>query len=200
MVLWHDIPSADHQGVARTTERVKQSYFFRGITRDVEVYVVSCSTCSVSKKPNRAARHPMVLHHAGAPMERVHLDFEGPLPKTERGSGYVFMIIDHFNKWVECIPSPPRVQKSLSGQLSMSSSHDLDVPSKFSPTRGGTLTATFFDQCVSCSTSINPAPPPIGLPPKVRCRDAILVSCRYVKGLLAEGLSNPVVECDVLFS
>ena len=39
-----------------------------------------------------------------APMKRVHLDFLGPLLKTMYGNEYVFMMVDQFMKWVECIP------------------------------------------------------------------------------------------------
>jgi hypothetical protein len=40
------------------------------------------------------------------PMERVHLDFMGPLVKTKRGNEYVLMMVDKFTKWTECIPLP----------------------------------------------------------------------------------------------
>jgi hypothetical protein len=36
-------------------------------------------------------------------MERVHLDFIGPLPRTERGNEHILMMVDQFTKWVECI-------------------------------------------------------------------------------------------------
>ena len=39
-------------------------------------------------------------------MERVHLDFMGPLAKTKRGNEYVLMMVDKFTKWTECIPLP----------------------------------------------------------------------------------------------
>ena len=39
-------------------------------------------------------------------MERVHIDFIGPLPKTERGNEHYLMMVDQFTKWVECIPLP----------------------------------------------------------------------------------------------
>ena len=39
-------------------------------------------------------------------MERVHIDFIGPLPKTERGNEHCLMMVDKFTKWVECIPLP----------------------------------------------------------------------------------------------
>ena len=39
-------------------------------------------------------------------MERVHLDFLGPLPKTPSGNEHVLVMVDQFTKWVECIPLP----------------------------------------------------------------------------------------------
>jgi hypothetical protein len=39
-------------------------------------------------------------------MERVHLDFIEPLPRTERGNEHILMMVDQFTKWVECIPLP----------------------------------------------------------------------------------------------
>ena len=56
------------------------------------------------KKANVYGWVPMQEYHAGAPMERVHLDFLGPLPKTPRGNEYVLMMVDKFTKWVECVP------------------------------------------------------------------------------------------------
>ena len=39
-------------------------------------------------------------------MERVHLDFLGPLPKTDKGNEYCLVMVDQFTNWVECIPVP----------------------------------------------------------------------------------------------
>ena len=36
-------------------------------------------------------------------MERVHLDLLGPLLKIMYGNEHVFMMVDQFMKWVECI-------------------------------------------------------------------------------------------------
>ena len=36
-------------------------------------------------------------------MERVHLDFLGPLPKTPNANKHVLMMVDQFTTWVECI-------------------------------------------------------------------------------------------------
>jgi hypothetical protein len=39
-------------------------------------------------------------------MEKVHIDFLGPLPKTKKGNEHVLVMVDSFTKWVECLPLP----------------------------------------------------------------------------------------------
>jgi hypothetical protein len=68
--------------------------------------VKGCTDCNQNKKATVSARHPMLSYHSGSPMERVHLDFIGPLPRTERGNEHILMMVDQFTKWVECIPLP----------------------------------------------------------------------------------------------
>ena len=45
-------------------------------------------------------------------MERVHLDFIGPLPKTLKGNEQILMMVDQFTKWVECIPLPSQTAEA----------------------------------------------------------------------------------------
>ena len=102
----HDIPSAGHQGVARTKARIKEKFYWYGMGGDIANYVATCATCSQNKKAERRGHVPMQEYQASAPMERVHVDFLGPLPKTTRGNEYVLMMVDQFTKWVECVPLP----------------------------------------------------------------------------------------------
>ena len=67
--------------------------------------MASCATCNQNKK-SLPGRCPMTEFHAGAPMERVHIDFLGPLPKTPRGNLHILVMVDQFTKWVECVPLP----------------------------------------------------------------------------------------------
>ena len=102
----HDIPTAGHQGVKRTKERLRGWWWYR-CSSQIKSYVNSCSRCNSQKKSlTRTPRYPMAVYHASTPMERVHLDFLGPLPQTPRGNVYVLMMVDQFAKWVECIPLP----------------------------------------------------------------------------------------------
>ena len=104
--LNHDLPSAGHPGINRTYSKLRSRYFWHGMSRDVEEYVKACAVCNKHKKNVRYGKHPMKTYHAGAPMERVHLDFIGPLPKTSQGNEHILMMVDQFTKWVECVPLP----------------------------------------------------------------------------------------------
>jgi transposase InsO family protein len=106
MYLCHCIPAAGHQGEDRTLHRTKLRYYWHGLSKDIKHYIASCPACSKWKKPLRKGKWELTKFHAGAPLERVHLDFLGPLPKTSQGNEYVLMVVDQFTKWVECLPLP----------------------------------------------------------------------------------------------
>ena len=106
MRLSHSLPVTGHQGVARTKERVKEKFVWYGLGQEVRQFVSQCSVCNQNKKSDRHGKGAMLEYQAGAPMERVHIDFLGPLPKTAKGNEYVLMMVDQFTKWVECIPLP----------------------------------------------------------------------------------------------
>lgn len=104
--LNRDLPSAGHQGVARTKARVKEKFHWYKMNQDIASYVSTCGSCNQQKKADMYGHVPVQEYQAGAPMERVHLDFLGPLPLTARGNKYVLMMVDQFTKWVECVPLP----------------------------------------------------------------------------------------------
>lgn len=104
--LCHNIPTSGHQGYDRTLARIQQRFSWYAMTQDIRKFVTSCPACNRNKKATRKARCGMKQFHAGSPMERVHLDFLGPLPVTKKGNAYVLMMVDQFTKWVECVPLP----------------------------------------------------------------------------------------------
>jgi hypothetical protein len=99
-------PFRGPSGGQRTKVRVGERYYWYGMSQDIALFVARCSACNQNKKNTRTRRCHMTEYHAGAPMEKVHIDFLGPLPKTLRSNEYILMIVDQFTKWVECIPVP----------------------------------------------------------------------------------------------
>ena len=104
--LNHCIPLASHQGDYRTKLRIKTSYFWVDLSKDVKSFVSGCSKCNQNKKYGARNIHPLQIVQAGIPLEKVHIDFLGPLPTTNNGNNHVLVISDSFTKWVELIPLP----------------------------------------------------------------------------------------------
>ena len=103
----HDSKSSGHLGQKKTLDRLKQRFYWHGMSKDSYIYVQQCSNCNQNKKGNRTPRSAQELYHAGYPMERVHLDILEPInPKSKAGSVYILVMVDQFTKWVELAPLP----------------------------------------------------------------------------------------------
>ena len=74
------------------------------MSTDVTLYVKTCAICSKNKKPQIKPKVQLGSYHAGARMERVHLDMVGPLPESDKGNKYIMVMVDQFSKWVEIQP------------------------------------------------------------------------------------------------
>ena len=106
MRMCHDATSAAHQGRKRTQDRLNKSFFWFRCTKDIKNHIEACSPCARNGVDGKKPKYPHAADHAGIPMERIHMDFVGPLPKTEEGNEYVLVIVDNFTKWTECVALP----------------------------------------------------------------------------------------------
>ena len=129
--LCHDIPSAGHQGIQRTKERIKRSYSWYKLKQDVENHISQCAQCNKCKSANRKNKYPMKQNHAGAPLQKVHIDFIGPLPMSNSGNKHILIICDNFTKWCECFALPHQgtelMAKTLINQFFTRFGYPLDL-------------------------------------------------------------------------
>lgn len=88
----HNIPAMGHQGVVRTYLRVKEKFYWFSMSQATKNFVRTCDVCSKFKNANRKVRCPM------SKMERVHLDFLGPLPESTSGNTNILVMVDQFTK------------------------------------------------------------------------------------------------------
>jgi hypothetical protein len=54
---------------------------------------------------------PLVQERAGAPFERVALDWSGPCGLTRRGKVYLLVMQDCFTKWIEVVAIPNKTAR-----------------------------------------------------------------------------------------
>ena len=94
--LAHDLPVAGHMGVARTKEKILQSFYWPSVNADVKLYCRSCVICQKTVAKGRTPRAP--LQHipvVSEPYRKSAIDLVGPIaPATERGNRFILTIVD----------------------------------------------------------------------------------------------------------
>lgn len=101
----HDDPTSAHQGVHKTSDRVKQAYYWPQMEMDIRNYVRNCEVCKAAKPTNEIQRAPMGNQRkTDRPWQIIQLDFIGPLPRSKRGFCYILVVIDTFSKFVRLCP------------------------------------------------------------------------------------------------
>ncbi|KAL4100717.1 hypothetical protein QTP88_020751 [Uroleucon formosanum] len=102
---FHNSPMGGHQGVSRTIKRVKQHYTWKGLKKNVQAYIASCSSCQKNKSNNTTTHQPMVITTtASKPFERIYLDIVGPLTVSEKQNSYILTIQDNLTKFSSTFP------------------------------------------------------------------------------------------------
>jgi hypothetical protein len=75
-------PASGHQRISRIKASLGERFFRYRMMKKVAGFVSTCGLYNRNKHPQHHTRAEMIKYHTGAPMERVNLDFLGPLPKT----------------------------------------------------------------------------------------------------------------------
>jgi len=112
MRYMHDIPSSAHLGTDKTLEKIRQTFYWPGMTTDVEKYCSQCHSCG-ARKPSKPKKSPLGSRPVVAPLERVALDILGPLPRSESGNKFVLVACDLFTHWTEAIAIPDQLAETV---------------------------------------------------------------------------------------
>jgi hypothetical protein len=100
----HDDVFGGHLGKDKTFARIKERFYWPNYEKDVEKYVRECTVCARIKAPPSYNQEELVPLRAFRPFQLVTMDILGPLPATKNGAKYLFVMVDHFSKWIEAFP------------------------------------------------------------------------------------------------
>jgi hypothetical protein len=101
----HDCPSAGHQGVTKTLQRVARRFWWPHLGRSVHSYVTSCSSCQLNKPSQQLpAGLLQPLPVPDRKFDQITMDFITDLPPTARGYDSVLTIVDRCTKLVRFVP------------------------------------------------------------------------------------------------
>ena len=112
----HSSPTAGHLGVAKTSEKIKQRFYWPGLQEDTKLFVSRCPECQKRSVPPKKYLHALVDWQASYPFHHIGIDFMGPLPMSN-GNKHILVIGDHFTKWYKAIPLPDQTAVTTANAL-----------------------------------------------------------------------------------
>lgn len=147
-VLWkyHDDPLSAHSGINKTLEKIRRYLFWPNLVNDVKRYINSCEVCKSTKHPNVVMRPP--LGDTGAThrfFQRLYVDFIGPYPRSRSGNIGIFIVLDHFSKFVFLKPVKKFTADAITKYLEEDLFHVFGVPESLISDNGTQFKAKKFN-------------------------------------------------------
>jgi hypothetical protein len=89
----------------KTFQKIAANFYWPKMRSEIFEYVRACDLCQRAKPAQNIA---VGLHSASPmtfPMERVFIDFMGPLTRSKRGNVAILAVLDGFSKFVTFYPT-----------------------------------------------------------------------------------------------
>ncbi|KAL5503413.1 hypothetical protein EMCRGX_G010361, partial [Ephydatia muelleri] len=90
----HDAPSAGHQGIEKTLQRLKQEAFWANMAKDVNQYCSKCVVCQQAKLPTPTPA-PMTNIPIGRPWKMIAVDVLAAIPLPDQTANRITTEIIH---------------------------------------------------------------------------------------------------------
>ena len=131
----HDNIQAEHLGVHKTYERIREMYYWKGMMKDVRQWISMCMNCAMKKGiPNK--RIVLGSLETSEPLEILGADIIGPLPMTPSDNKYIITFTDHFTRWVEAVPLKTQKAREVAEAYIKAVGCRIGFPRKFLSDRG----------------------------------------------------------------
>uniref|UniRef100_A0A4W5JE97 Gypsy retrotransposon integrase-like protein 1 n=1 Tax=Hucho hucho TaxID=62062 RepID=A0A4W5JE97_9TELE len=138
---------AGHMGVRKTYNRILRHFFWPRLKRDVSEFIKTCHTCQLTGKPNQAIK-PVPLFPIpvlSQPFEYLIIDCVGPLPRSKKGSSYLFTVMCQTTRFPAAYPLRSITTKSVLKALTQFFSL-FGIPKVIQSDQGSNFTSNLFGQ------------------------------------------------------
>ncbi|KFM71645.1 Retrovirus-related Pol polyprotein from transposon 17.6, partial [Stegodyphus mimosarum] len=104
--LVHESLQEGNFAAKKTAERIKMSFWWEGLSKEVRKWCEACKECQLRRKVKGKDRAPITaVGRPELPFQVVNADILGPIePKSSRGHQYVLCVVDQHSRWPEAIP------------------------------------------------------------------------------------------------
>lgn len=143
---FHDEPLSGHRGIVETTRKIRDEYFWKGMTNDIKNYVDSCVTCQRNKIQRKSFQAPMVItSQSTEPFERVSIDLVSYSDISDNNNKYILTLQDDLTRFVQAYPIPDKESITVAKELLHFCQH-FGVPKRFHSDQGTEFTSNVLKQ------------------------------------------------------
>lgn len=97
-----EINHEGHLGILKLKARIKMSYWWPGMDRDIEKFIRQCSICQDADKTQWVLRPTLGTRLLpDQPWESLSIDWLGPFDDEEGNHKHILVVIDDYSKWPE---------------------------------------------------------------------------------------------------
>jgi transposase InsO family protein len=134
-----------HLGVFKTTNRIRQRYYWPRLQEDVQAYIRKCDACKSSKDLRTVQRPPMGQPKvATRPWQIISMDFVGKFPRSSQQNTQLLVVYDWFSKYVVIKPLRAALAQKLCDFLEYEVFLQHSVPQKIISDNGSQFISKQF--------------------------------------------------------
>ncbi|GFX41563.1 protein NYNRIN [Trichonephila clavipes] len=110
----HESVFGAHLEAHKTIQRIKFSFYWPGMVKEIKSYCSSCHGCQLRKVIRSVDKIPITpVSHPELPFQVVNVDLIGPVdPVSSQGHKYILCLMDQHSRWPEAIPLKSLTAKS----------------------------------------------------------------------------------------
>lgn len=113
----HDTPHAGHLGRDKTYDRIRQSYYWPGMSHDIKMYVQECEICIRVKYNQNPLKGPLMTRPLQQPWVQLSVDTIVTQTRTKKGNTNIVVVQDLYTKYIELFPIRHRTGKIIARVL-----------------------------------------------------------------------------------
>ncbi|GFV84363.1 retrovirus-related Pol polyprotein from transposon 412 [Trichonephila clavipes] len=112
--ITHESVIGAHLGAHTTIQRIKFSFYWPGMVKEIKAYCSSCHGCQLRKVIRSVDKIPITpVSRPELPFQVVNVDLIGPVnPVSSQKHKYILCLMDQHSRWPEAIPLKSLTAKS----------------------------------------------------------------------------------------
>ena len=124
-----------HQGIERTTQLIRQRFYWTNMITEIENYCKKCKRCKIAEEPMPKIKTKMAHLTAQHPLDILAIDYT-ILEKSSSNIENVLVMTDIFSKYTLAVPTKDQTAKTTAQLLVKLWFNKLGIPKRIHSDRG----------------------------------------------------------------